>query len=99
MKGNFDQCLEQVLKHEGGYVDHPEDPGGRLVCTDDTGDVPGAVSQALARPSPMATGTVVPAGAVSPAPGLLVHDADACPAGSRGSAAGERRSCSSATAY
>ena len=29
MKGNFDQCLEQVLKHEGGYVDHPEDPGGR----------------------------------------------------------------------
>lgn len=29
MKGNFDQCLEQVLEHEGGYVNHPEDPGGR----------------------------------------------------------------------
>ena len=29
MKGNFDQCLRQVLEHEGGYVNHPEDPGGR----------------------------------------------------------------------
>ena len=26
--GNFDQCLAIVLKHEGGYVDHPRDPGG-----------------------------------------------------------------------
>lgn len=24
----FDYCLAQVLRHEGGYVDHPRDPGG-----------------------------------------------------------------------
>lgn len=29
MRGNFDQCLKQVLHHEGGYVNHPSDPGGR----------------------------------------------------------------------
>lgn len=26
----FAQCVREVLKHEGGYVDHPRDPGG---CT------------------------------------------------------------------
>jgi lysozyme family protein len=26
--GNFEPCLAVVLKHEGGYVDHPRDPGG-----------------------------------------------------------------------
>ena len=25
---NFDACLKKVLEHEGGYVDHPADPGG-----------------------------------------------------------------------
>jgi lysozyme family protein len=25
---NFDACLAVVLEHEGGYVDHPADPGG-----------------------------------------------------------------------
>ncbi|MEO7224254.1 MAG: glycosyl hydrolase 108 family protein, partial [Devosia sp.] len=24
----FARCLDQILKYEGGYVDHPEDPGG-----------------------------------------------------------------------
>jgi lysozyme family protein len=24
----FARCLEEVLHHEGGYVDHPSDPGG-----------------------------------------------------------------------
>ena len=28
MKSNFDQCLPLVLKHEGGWADHPSDPGG-----------------------------------------------------------------------
>ena len=25
---NFEKCLAEVLKHEGGYADHPADPGG-----------------------------------------------------------------------
>lgn len=35
MQENFDFCLKEVLKHEGGYVDHPKDPGGatNLGCT------------------------------------------------------------------
>ena len=28
MKDNFDLCLKMLLKHEGGFVDHPKDPGG-----------------------------------------------------------------------
>lgn len=28
MKKNFDKSLEMLLKHEGGYVNHPRDPGG-----------------------------------------------------------------------
>jgi lysozyme family protein len=29
MKSNFESCLAHLLKHEGGYVNHPSDPGGR----------------------------------------------------------------------
>ena len=28
MKDNFDKCLEMLLHHEGGFVNHPRDPGG-----------------------------------------------------------------------
>lgn len=28
MKGNFEACLTEILRHEGGYVNHPSDPGG-----------------------------------------------------------------------
>jgi lysozyme family protein len=27
-KDNFKNCLSVILEHEGGYVDHPKDPGG-----------------------------------------------------------------------
>lgn len=29
MKDNFDRCLALLLAHEGGYVHHSQDPGGR----------------------------------------------------------------------
>ena len=29
MQSNFETCLALMLAHEGGYVDHPKDPGGR----------------------------------------------------------------------
>lgn len=28
MRGNFDTALKEVLHHEGGFVNHPKDPGG-----------------------------------------------------------------------
>lgn len=28
MVSNFDQCFEWLLRHEGGFVNHPKDPGG-----------------------------------------------------------------------
>ena len=28
MESNFNECLEKVLGHEGGYINHPDDPGG-----------------------------------------------------------------------
>jgi lysozyme family protein len=29
MQSNFEICLKLMLEHEGGYVNHPSDPGGR----------------------------------------------------------------------
>ena len=31
MRSNFDKALSAVLQHEGGYVNHPKDPGGRTM--------------------------------------------------------------------
>jgi lysozyme family protein len=28
MNTNFELCLKKMLAHEGGYVNHPQDPGG-----------------------------------------------------------------------
>jgi len=28
MQSNYEKCLETILHHEGGYVNHPKDPGG-----------------------------------------------------------------------
>lgn len=35
MRENFDKSFKEILKHEGGYVNHPKDPGGitNLGCT------------------------------------------------------------------
>ena len=35
MTDHFNTCFELMLAHEGGYVDHPKDPGGitNLGCT------------------------------------------------------------------
>lgn len=44
---NFAKALAHVLKHEGGYVDHPRDPGGAT----NLGVTIGTLSQVLGRPA------------------------------------------------
>ena len=51
--GNFDRCLELVLKHEGGFVNHPRDPGGAT-----NQGVTQAVYDAFRRKRSLATQTV-----------------------------------------
>lgn len=45
--GNFDRALALVLKHEGGYVDHPRDPGGAT----NLGVTIGTLSDWMGRPA------------------------------------------------
>jgi len=57
-EGNFHQCMEWLLEHEGGYVDHPNDPAGmtNLGITKATyddfygGDATEEVMRAITRP-------------------------------------------------
>lgn len=43
----FAECLPLILKHEGGYVDHPRDPGGAT----NLGVTIGTLSEWLGRPA------------------------------------------------
>lgn len=43
----FAECLPLILKHEGGYVDHPRDPGGAT----NLGITIGTLSEWLGRPA------------------------------------------------
>jgi lysozyme family protein len=47
MRANFDRALAAVLVHEGGYVDHPQDPGGAT----NLGVTVGTLSHWLGRPA------------------------------------------------
>jgi lysozyme family protein len=47
MRANFDRALAAVLVHEGGYVDHPKDPGGAT----NLGVTVGTLSHWLGRPA------------------------------------------------
>lgn len=46
-KGNFENCLNETLPLEGGYVDHPKDPGGAT----NMGITIGTLSDELGRPA------------------------------------------------
>jgi lysozyme family protein len=47
MRENFDRLLPLILKHEGGYVNHPDDPGGAT----NLGVTIGTLSGWLGRPA------------------------------------------------
>jgi lysozyme family protein len=46
----FDQLIERVLTHEGGYVNHPEDPGGETKFGIAKRSYPGVDIKNLTRP-------------------------------------------------
>lgn len=46
-RDRFEACLDHVLQHEGGYVDHPRDPGGAT----NMGITIGTLSDWLGRPA------------------------------------------------
>jgi len=59
---NFPVCLREVLKHEGGYVDHPRDPGGAT----NLGVTIGTLSAWLGRPATKAEVKALTVEQVSP---------------------------------
>lgn len=60
--GNFKESLRLVLKHEGGYVDHPKDPGGAT----NLGVTIGTLSGWLGRPATKAEVRKLTAETVAP---------------------------------
>jgi lysozyme family protein len=61
-RSNFERCLPIVLRHEGGYVDHPRDPGGAT----NLGVTIGTLSGWLGRPATKAEVRALTVEAVTP---------------------------------
>ncbi|GJD30004.1 hypothetical protein PMNALOAF_1247 [Methylobacterium adhaesivum] len=59
---NFERALPLVLKHEGGYVDHPKDPGGAT----NLGVTIGTLSSWLGRPASKADVAALTRATVAP---------------------------------
>lgn len=59
---NFERALPLVLKHEGGYVDHPKDPGGAT----NLGVTIGTLSSWLGRPASKADVKALTRASVAP---------------------------------
>jgi lysozyme family protein len=59
---NFDRSFSLTLRHEGGYVDHPKDPGGAT----NLGVTIGTLSAHLGRPATKAEVKALTPSAVSP---------------------------------
>ena len=56
MRDNFERCLAITLKHEGGWADHPQDPGGATM----KGVTIGTYSQWLGRKATKAELRAIP---------------------------------------
>ncbi len=61
-RSRFAECLPLILKHEGGYVDHPRDPGGAT----NLGVTIGTLSEWLGRPATKAEVKALTAADVAP---------------------------------